>query len=136
MTIRRSVTSLFPGKGLAGTYAFRSNVNCNVGSTTVSFPVTGTNVAPPLSNGVVRIKTATLGTNSNVNVQSVIVTDNTSGVANNVQVYNGDVGLTANSVGMDRVIDFFTDVTVQQVSVVVNVSNNTCTMDFELAGNS
>jgi hypothetical protein len=138
MALTKTIRSMFPGAGLVTSYGSIVGANTNTGATTIVLNTntsTATSLITPLmqaiSNGRIRVKGATIGTNSTSTVGIITATDGTT----TLRLYAGDAIATTAGVGVDEVIDFCTNLSLNSFSVVITTAVNNCTHDVEIAGN-
>jgi hypothetical protein len=131
------VSQSMPGYGAPSYYGVvNSFVLTTASANTITIPASGattpsggtafnTSGGPPPSRGKVRIRTSTVG--GAVTTSAVVtVTDGTTTL--NI----GAIGVTAAGVGVDRTIEFNTDLSITSVSVVITIANTgVATADVE-----
>lgn len=144
MSLSKTIKSLFPGVGIVTGYGFQTNAAAPVATTTYvvntntsvasNNTITGVQVSPltqAISNGKIRVRSFTVGTNATFSTGIITATDGTT----TVSLYAGDAAASAAGNAYDRVFEFCTNLSLTSFSIPVTVAANASSVDIEVAGN-
>lgn len=139
MPILNTIKKMYAGLGSPSVYFANVNFNITNGNTVISLPV-GANVQTnqvgqgPVTVGIVRIKTESVGTlintgNTYINASlfRIVAISGDDAASNTVNIYEGDPAtatwfLVANT-NIDKMFYFNTDLALANVNVILNVNN-------------
>ncbi len=115
-------------------YVNTINTNTNTGAANVQLNINAATGYSPnafVNFGRLRVKSNIVGVNATTKVQGIWVSDGT----NTRQVYVGDAAATDNGTAFDYLYDSIcSDISINQVIVQINVTNNNGTCDVEFGG--
>jgi len=135
MSIINTIKGWYGGGGSPTVYFVNNNMNIAQGNTTVSCPV-GSNVQNnQLGIGAVRVGFVRVKVESNasfINTGNVYPNQSCARViaiigddanSNQLQLYGGDTNLAVPNTNFDQIYEFNTDMYLQNVNVLLNVTN-------------
>ena len=128
MAVTKTVGKLAPGIGSGDAVVQNLAVTANVGAVAVRLPSGSTSFAPTASAGIIRIKSATIGTNATFLVNSITGTDGTT----TINLVGAVDTASSAGIGIDRIYHFLTELNLTSITINITVGTANSTVDAEV----